>query len=68
MPSPGSLASILGAPDSGAETEDDGDSMASDFESAAVDAFPELEGKPDRIAALKQCIQCCMGADTDSDY
>lgn len=64
MPKPGSLAAILGAPDSGAETpDDDGDSMASDFESAAVDAFPELEGKPDRIAALKQAIMACMGDD-----
>lgn len=64
MAKPGSLAAILGAPDSGAETPD-GDDMAADFESAAVDAFPELEGKPERIAALKQAIQACMGAGED---
>ena len=43
-------------------------SSSDDFESAAVDAFPELEGKPERIAALKQAIKACVEADEAGEY
>ena len=66
MPKTGSLASILGAPDSGAVTSDEDGTMADDFESAAVDAFPELADQPDRLAAFKQAIMACMNSDYDT--
>lgn len=65
MPKVGSLADIIGASspkDSGAVSDDDAadESMASDFESAVVDAFPDMADQPDRIAAFKQAIQACI--------
>lgn len=63
----GSLMAILGAPkDSGAMTDDEDGTMADDFESAAVDAFPELADQPDRLAAFKQAIMACMNSDYDT--
>ena len=57
------LALLLGMPSKGGRSED----MAAEFEQAAVDAFPDMEGQPERIAALKQCIQACMDSyDDDS--
>lgn len=61
------LALVFGAPKKGAKSEDDGGSSG-EFESAAVDAFPELEGKPDRIAALKQAIMACQDAGAADEY
>lgn len=48
---------------------DDGDSMDSEgesdlppeFESAALEAFPDLEGKPERLQALYDAISACHG-------
>jgi hypothetical protein len=72
------LALLLGLPSKGGRSGDSegpddvndsakGDDMAAEFEQAAVDAFPDMEGKPERIAALKQCIRACMDSyDDDS--
>lgn len=73
------LALLLGMPSKGGRTgssegpDDVNDSAADDdsgddFEQAAVDAFPELEGQAERIAAFKQAIHACIDADSDGDY
>jgi hypothetical protein len=49
------LLAVFGPPEKERSEESDG----GDFESAATDAFPELAGKPERIAALKQAIKAC---------
>jgi hypothetical protein len=61
------LALVFGGPKKGASSDDEGGS-GGDFEAAAVDAFPELEGKPERIAALKQAIKACVEADEAGEY
>jgi hypothetical protein len=61
------LALVFGAPEKGAGKTEEGEASG-DFESAAVDAFPELEGKPERIAALKQAIMACMDAGESGEY
>jgi hypothetical protein len=54
------LADVFGPPKGkGASVEEEDSEMAGEFESAIIDAFPELEGKADRIAALKQAIKAC---------
>lgn len=70
------LALLLGMPSKGGRSGDsegpsdvndpgEGDEdMDAEFEQAAVDAFPELDGQPERLAAFKQAIKACM----DSDY
>ena len=69
------LALLLGPPRKGGSGDSEGPSdvndaaessedMDAEFEQAAIDAFPDMEGQPDRIAALKQAIKACM----DSDY
>jgi hypothetical protein len=65
------LALLLGVPKKGASGDSEGpedvndaaesaEDMDAEFEQAAVDAFPDMEGQPERIAALKQAIQACM--------
>lgn len=61
------LALVFGEPEKGASKAKEGGSSG-DFESAAVDALPELEGKPERIAALKQAIMACMDAEESGEY
>ncbi len=61
----GGLALVFGPGKEGSKEEP---SSSGDFESAAVDAFPELEGKPERIAALKQAIKACVEADEAGEY
>lgn len=62
------LALVFGEPEKGGAGKAKEGGSSGDFESAAVDAFPELEGKPDRIAALKQAIKACVEADAAGDY
>ena len=62
----GGLALVFGPGKGGSSKEES--SGSGDFESAAVDAFPELEGKPERIAALKQAIKACVEADEAGEY
>jgi hypothetical protein len=53
------LADVFG-PSKGASLDDEeADDSALGFEASIVDAFPELKGKPERIAALKQAIKAC---------
>jgi hypothetical protein len=48
------------SPDEGADDMGEGDTeYSAEFETAATDAFPELEGKPDRIKALYDAIMAC---------
>jgi hypothetical protein len=56
------VALALGLPKGKGKSEGgDADSeYDDDFESAAVDAFPELEGSPERIEAFKQAVMACM--------
>ncbi len=61
------LALVFGAPKKGEGSSEEG-GASGDFESAAVDAFPELEGKPERIAALKQAIMACQDAGASGEY
>ena len=78
------LALLLGLPSKGGRSgssegpsdvndsaSDDGGDMDAEFEQAAVDAFPDMADQPERIKALKQCIQACMdsynGDDSDDD-
>lgn len=42
------------------EEAEEGDDVPPDFEEEAVAAFPELDGKPERIAALHRAVKCCM--------
>jgi hypothetical protein len=51
----------------GKESEEE-DESGGEFESAIVDAFPELEGKPERIASLKQAIEACQSAASAGEY
>lgn len=48
-------------PEPGTEPDMD-DEVPEDFEAYAVEAFPELEGKPDKLAALKKAIHACVGS------
>lgn len=46
------------------------DDMDAEFEQAAIDAFPDMADSPERIKALKQCIQACIDSysgDSDDD-
>lgn len=77
MPKPKSgLALLLGVPSKGGRSGDSegpsdvndsasGEDMDAEFEQAAVDAFPDMDGQPERIAALKQAIQACMDSYQD---
>jgi hypothetical protein len=77
MPKPKSgLALLLGLPKKGRSDDSEGPSdvndaaedtedMDAEFEQAAVDAFPDMEGQPERIAALKQAIQACVDSYQD---
>ncbi len=58
-----------GSPKPGSDTEDreqpetsDDDELPPDFETAAIEAFPELEGDTDRLKALKRAIHACTGS------
>lgn len=44
-------------PDGDEESEDMGDEVPPDFEEEAIAAFPELDGSPERIAALHRAIK-----------
>lgn len=67
------LAVILGglkkpAKGGGAEPADETDSapegeegMPPDFETAAGEAFPELKGDPEKMAAFHRACMACMG-------
>lgn len=54
-------------PEADAEPEDDGE-IAEDFEAYAVEAFPDMEGSPDRMMALKRAIRACVKADKAGGY
>jgi len=43
-------------------TEEEHDDLPPGFEAAAVEAFPDLEGDRDRLAALKRAIAACAGS------
>lgn len=53
-PGPDGLALIIG------EEPDGDEEMDPEFEDNIVEAFPDLEGSPDRIAALRRAIQAVM--------
>ena len=59
------LALVFGSSPKGededmAETESDPDEVSPVFEAAAVEAFPDLDGSPERIAAFKRAVMACM--------
>lgn len=65
------LALVLGAPKGKPGAEPESDPMAEEessdeldpaFESAAVEAFPELAEDPARLAAVKRMIEACKGS------
>ncbi len=60
MPSKGGGSSDSEGPDDVNESAEGSEDMDAEFEQAAVDAFPDMDGQPERIAALKQAIQACM--------
>jgi hypothetical protein len=54
------LADVFGPPKGkGMADDEEADDSALGFEASIVDAFPELAGKTERIAALKQAIKAC---------
>ena len=60
MPSKGGRSGDSEGPDDVNDSAEGDEDMDAEFEQAAVDAFPDMDGKPERIAALKQAIQACM--------
>jgi hypothetical protein len=65
MPSAASVFGLGGAepPESEAETD-----VPEDFEAYAIEAFPDLESDPARIAALKHAIEACVRAKNAGKY
>lgn len=56
--SPGRGASESEDDDEMSEEEGEGE-IPADFEDYAIQAFPELEGKPERLKALRKAMMAC---------
>ena len=61
-----SAASVFGM--GGDEPPEPAADVPEDFEAYAVEAFPDLEGDPVRLRALKDAIHACMRAGEAGEY
>lgn len=59
-------ASVFGK--GGSEPPEPEADVPEDFEAYAIEAFPDLEADPARIAALKHAIEACVRAKESGEY
>lgn len=68
MPMP-MARSVFGAgADEAPDAEAEDTEIPEDFEAYAIEAFPDLEGDPVRLKALKDAIHACMRAKSAGEY